>query len=110
MDEPRSHFAIICASVSCPDLRMEAYRSEKLCEQLDSQIRDFLNNPGKGLRSNGDRVEISQIFEWFEQGFATRGGVEGFIRRYHTLPGRVQLRPPINYNWSLNGRSGKRRN
>ena len=110
MDEPRIYFAIVCASVSCPDLRMEAYRSEKLGEQLDSQIRDFLNNPGKGLRSNGDRVEISQIFAWFEQDFATRGGVEGFIRRHHTLPDGVQLRPSINYNWSLNGRSGKRRN
>lgn len=110
MDEPRSHFAIVCASVSCPDLRMEAYRSEKLGEQLDSQIRNFLNNPGKGLRSNGDRAEISKIFQWFEQDFATRGGVEGFIRRYHTLPDGVQLRPSLNYNWSLNVRSGKRRN
>ncbi len=109
MNEPRIHFAIVCASVSCPDLRMEAYRAEKLGEQLDSQVRDFLNNPGKGLQLSGNRAKISQIFDWFEQDFKTGGGVEDFIRRYHAVPEGVQLRKSLNYNWSLNGRSGKRR-
>jgi hypothetical protein len=34
MDEPRIHFAINCASVSCPNLLNEAYTEAKLEQQL----------------------------------------------------------------------------
>jgi Protein of unknown function, DUF547 len=104
MGEPRIHLAIVCASVSCPDLRMEAYRSDRLEAQLDAQCTDFLNNPGKGLRRSGERAEISKIFKWFGDDFAAQGGVAAFVRRYHPLPGTVSLRPSIDYDWSLNGR------
>ena len=42
MDEPRIHVAIVCASVSCPDLRPESYKVEKLSDQLDDQMKKFL--------------------------------------------------------------------
>jgi hypothetical protein len=104
MNDPRIHFAIVCASVSCPDLRMEAYRAEKLHDQLDSQSRDFLLNSKKGLRLGDENADISQIFKWFDKDFAGHGGVEGFIRRYYPLPNGVRLRITIDYNWSLNAR------
>jgi Protein of unknown function, DUF547 len=104
MGEPRIHLAIVCASVSCPDLRTEVYRSDRLEAQLDAQCTDFLNNPGKGLRRSGERAEISKIFKWFADDFAVQGGVAAFVRRYHPLPDTVSLRPSIDYNWSLNGR------
>lgn len=44
MGEPRIHLAIVCASVSCPDLRTEPYTAKKLDSQLDEQVRLFLNN------------------------------------------------------------------
>ena len=50
MGEPRMHFAIVCASVSCPDMRPEAYNALDLEAQLDDQVRQFLKNQKKGFR------------------------------------------------------------
>ncbi len=104
MNDPRMHMAIVCASVSCPDLRMEAYRASKLDSQLDAQTTAFLNNTGKGLRVGDDGVQVSRIFKWFAGDFDALGGVGAFIRRYHPLPEKLTIAPVIDYNWSLNGR------
>lgn len=104
MDEPRIHLAIVCASVSCPDLRLEAYTAGRLDGQLEAQCVDFLSNPSKGLRSSGERAEISRIFKWFDQDFAQHGGVETFIRRYVSLPEGTIFRASLDYNWSVNGK------
>jgi len=60
MNEPAIHFAIVCASVSCPDLRVEAYTASALNDQLKSQINRFLENREKGMRV--DREKRSCIF------------------------------------------------
>ncbi|MGB4974959.1 MAG: DUF547 domain-containing protein, partial [Cyclobacteriaceae bacterium] len=39
-NDPRIHFAVVCASKSCPKLINEAYVSSKLDEQLDQAGRD----------------------------------------------------------------------
>jgi hypothetical protein len=70
-DEPRIHMAINCASVSCPDLRNEAYVPGKLQEQLTQASVSFMNNPEKGLYiDEGDGiVKLSKIFNWFGDDF-----------------------------------------
>lgn len=102
MGEPGIHLAIVCASVSCPDLRDEPYTAAKLRQQLDDQARRFLSNPAKGLTVGPDRIKISKIFDWFEEDFAAGGGVEAFIRRY--LPGLpdLEIDAAIDYDWSVN--------
>jgi len=102
LGEPRMHFAIVCASLSCPNLRNEAYTADKLDQQLEDQTKLFLNNETKGLLLDGQRARASQIFDWFEEDFDANGGVEAFIRRYRELPARVNLRANLPYNWDLN--------
>lgn len=102
MNEPRIHFAIVCASVSCPDLRTEAFRAAHLDQQLDAQSTSFLNNSDKGLRTSGKRVEVSRIFKWFKTDFDSAGGVAQFIIRYVPLPADAKIRPSISYDWSVN--------
>ena len=101
--EPRIHMAIVCASVSCPDLRAEPYRAATLSQQLDDQARRFLDNSGKGLRLDGSTAHVSKIFHWFRDDFNVEGGVEAFIRRYHPLPAAVTIDADMDYNWQLNG-------
>lgn len=103
MGEPRIHFAIVCASLSCPDLRLEAFRADRLDQQLEEQTRGFLNDSSKGLALNGTSARVSQIFDWFADDFAAVGGVEAFVRRYRDLPATLSLRANLPYNWSLNG-------
>lgn len=103
MGEPRIHFAIVCASLSCPDLRLEAFRADLLDLQLEEQTRNFLQDGSKGLAQDGSSVRVSQIFDWFADDFAAAGGVEAFVRRYRELPTTISLRANLPYNWSLNG-------
>ncbi len=102
LGEARIHFAIVCASLSCPDLRREAFTVATLDEQLEDQTRRFLANASKGLRIEGVQVQVSQIFDWFEEDFASAGGVEAFVRRYRELPPQSRLRAAIPYHWNLN--------
>ena len=104
MGEPRMHLAIVCASVSCPDLRAEPYTAARLDAQLDDQATKFLANDGKGLRIDGDTAHVSKIFDWFSGDFDKAGGVDAFIRKYHALPEGVDVEADIDYDWSVNAR------
>ena len=70
-NEPRIHMAIVCASISCPDLRDEAYAASTLEEQLADASFNFVNNPEKGVYvdENSGRVKFSKIFKWFGDDF-----------------------------------------
>ena len=116
--DPRLHFAIVCASVSCPALRSEAYVAETLDRQLEEQTREFLRDELRGvavLRSNGGSASglaISALFDWFEQDFTSAGTVLDFMAPYldgeaRRLYERYGTRTPLrflDYDWSLNGR------
>jgi uncharacterized membrane protein YdjX (TVP38/TMEM64 family) len=112
--EPRVHFAIVCASLSCPDLRPEPYRAADLEAQLEDATRRFLQNPTKGVRPgpDGRTARVSSIFKWFPEDFARAGGVAAFIRARAGAPlaGRVQALTDaglsyLDYDWSLNDAS-----
>lgn len=100
--DPRIHFAIVCASVSCPDLRSEPYTAAKLNEQLDNQVRQFLSNQNKGLRSEDHVIRISRIFDWFEEDFEKQGGVPAFVRHYRTDLPDWKIKANLAYDWSVN--------
>lgn len=104
MGEPRIHLAIVCASISCPDIRNEPYTAEKLDNQLDDQARKFLSNSQKGLLIEGNTARVSKIFDWFEDDFNKKfGSVSNFISKYSDLPKDVKLKANLPYNWSVNG-------
>ncbi len=104
MGEPRIHLAIVCASVSCADLRNEPYTAVKLNKQLDAQTNAFLRNDKKGLYIDKDKIVVSSIFKWFKKDFEKVGGVETFIRSYRTdLPATYAIDAEIDYDWSVNG-------
>ncbi len=102
MGDPRIHFAIVCASVSCPDLRAEPYQASIVARQLDEQVTNFLSNDAKGLVIEGERVRVSKIFDWFEEDFAARGGVRGFIQHYRELPVAREIDASLPYRWEVN--------
>ncbi len=103
MGEPRIHMAIVCASVSCPDLRNEPYTAARIQEQLDDQANTFLHNPGKGIKIKGNELFISKIFDWFEEDFEAMGGVKSFVLKYRkTLNPSVRMDSYLIYDWNLN--------
>jgi hypothetical protein len=110
LGDPRIHAAIVCASSSCPQLRREAYRAERLDAQFDDAVRVFLAHPDKGLRVEGGQVRLSRIFDWFAADFRAAGGPLAFARPHlgsdvRSALDRLGPTPRIvwfDYDWSLN--------
>lgn len=116
LGDPRIHFAIICASKSCPFLRSEAFTSAKLDVQLDAQARQFINDPSRNrFDRNGGVAHLSEIFKWFEEDFRGAGSLQKYLAKYAADPDvartlaadgfRVEW---ISYDWSLNGTPPRR--
>jgi len=110
--EPRMHFAIVCASTSCPKLQPWAYEPDQLDHQLDHVAREFINDPTRNRFDRKHRVALlSKIFEWFEEDFANAAGsVVAYIARYVDDPNLAKELTQSNYrieyleyDWSLNG-------
>lgn len=101
-DEPRIHFALVCAAVSCPRLRTEAFTGSRLEAQLESQTRVFLNTPEKN-RLEGNTLYLSPLFDWYEKDF-TKGGksVQEYVAPY--MKGEVEGKKIryTDYDWGLN--------
>ena len=110
--EPLMHFAIVCASTSCPKLQPWAYQPDQLDRQLDQVAREFINDPTRNRFDRKQKVAaLSMIFHWFEMDFAaTAGSVLAYIARYVDDPELAkELMQPgyrieyLDYDWSLNG-------
>jgi hypothetical protein len=110
--EPRIHFAIVCASKSCPMLRSEAYRARDLEAQLDEAARSFVRDPSKNRFDARTRtLSLSAIFKWFRADFeSVAGTLPEFVARYTDEGTARALRAGgirvefLDYDWSLNGR------
>jgi hypothetical protein len=111
-DEPRVHFAIVCASTSCPRLQPWAYEGAELDRQLDQAAREFLNDPSRNRYDRRHKIAfLSKIFDWFESDFsAAAGTVQAYVSRYVDDPELVRelLSVPyqiryLEYDWDLNG-------
>ncbi len=102
MGEPRIHFAINCASQSCPKLLNRAFTATQLDEQLDMVTREFIRDDTHN-RISRDAVVLSRIFQWYKNDFTEDGSLLAYIATY------TELRPDSDarisykdYNWSLN--------
>jgi hypothetical protein len=106
--DPRVHFAVNCASKSCPPLLSEPFRADALDPQLTRATADFLSQPVHS-RLEGDRLWVSSIFKWFAEDF--NNDVLGFYLKYvqgelkqriEAGRGRIEVKY-MDYDWSLNG-------
>lgn len=92
--DERIHFAIVCASISCPDLKMSAYRGRDLDKELLEQKLKFIEEKNKGVYTEGDTVYISKIFKWYKGDF-------GNLREYLDISQDKKIKY-LDYNWKLN--------
>ena len=112
LKEPRIHFAIVCASQSCPILQSEAYTAERLDEQLQQAAQGFINDASRNrFDPASGRAEISMIFNWFDEDFLeASGSVQAYLAPFvadaqvaSLLSREVFDISYLEYDWSLNG-------
>jgi len=105
--DPRTHYAVNCASIGCPNLQPQAYTSGNLEELLDAGARQYVNHP-RGARVDKGRLTVSSIYVWFQPDFG--GGDAGVIehlRKYAEPPlakklAEVRRLDGDAYDWALN--------
>ena len=102
MDEPRIHFAINCASYSCPKLINEAFTASAMERQLEAATKGFINDPTRN-QFNANEAKLSEIFKWYKGDFTDNGTLLEYINGYLSTPLAVATKIKyLPYNWSLN--------
>lgn len=117
-DEPRIHFALVCASKSCPMLRPEAFTAERLDYQLDDSMCRFLGRKAENrFDARAGLLRVSSIFKWYEQDFMQgHAGITSprqlFSTRAHCITPAVEEQQQLHsgeyeleyqdYDWRLN--------
>jgi Protein of unknown function, DUF547 len=104
LGEPRVHFALNCASRSCPPLNRQAFNAPRLEEQFEKLAKNYVNSE-KGVKYNAaaKTAELSKIFDWYKDDFKGVGGPLAFINKRRTTPlpddAKISYQE---YDWGLN--------
>ena len=110
--EPRIHFAIVCASQSCPKLQPWAYTPENIDHQLTMSAKQFINDRSRNHFDQQKKIAyLSQIFHWFPEDFINHSGsLLNYVAQYvndQNLAEDLRQTPYtikfLEYDWSLNG-------
>ena len=105
--DPRIHFVINCASISCPPLGKRIIKSETLDDQLNEKTYKFINNTANVHVDHSKKtIFLNKIFKWFRKDF---GDVKSYICKYmendsnclNISDYRISY---IDYNWDSNTR------
>jgi hypothetical protein len=110
--EPRIHMALVCAAISCPPLRPEAFEGARLNDQLHDQTRTFLRErqTENRLDLGNSVIHLSPIFDWFREDFGkTDAAILKFVAPYFDgasernafTASRLTIEF-TEYDWSLN--------
>lgn len=102
-NDPRTHYAVNCASLGCPNLQLLAFTAENTETLLEQAASSFVNND-KGVVVNGNDAQLSSIYEWFVADFGgNEAGVIAHLKQYRT---DLELTNDSNinydYDWDLN--------
>lgn len=114
-EEPRIHFALVCAAVSCPRLRRHPYTGRRLDDQLHDQARVFFHDERKNrIPARAGRIELSPILKWYRKDFGpTTDALQRFIAPYFENDIKKKLAEAEyqivfgSYDWALNDRAGE---
>ncbi len=103
--EPMVHFALVCAAISCPNIRSEVYTGDKLENQLSEQLRQFIGNRSKGVKIDiaNKTVHLSKIFKWFSGDFDNKPLLWLYQRKIITksILDEYSL-GYLDYDWNIN--------
>ncbi len=100
-NEPRIHFAVNCAALSCPPLANKAFTAENLDSLLEERTKGFINDPSYNQLTESP-AQLSKIFEWYGKDF---GDVDAFINQYKKDGvSSITSHEFTEYHWGLNGK------
>ncbi|MEF1308497.1 DUF547 domain-containing protein [Vibrio mytili] len=99
--DPRTHYAVNCASLGCPNLQQQAFTANNTQVLLDNAAKAFINSD-KGVSIQGNNAQLSSIYDWFAADFGGEAQVFDHIRKYAPQYNSFSGRVTYDYDWSLN--------
>jgi len=105
MGDPRVHVTLNCMARGCPRLPQEPFRAETLNAQLDSQAREFFNQPRQvELQPENKTVRFSQILQFYTGDFLKKApSLIAYANQYRESPIPADWKVAfIPYDWLLN--------
>ncbi len=104
LGDPRIHFAVNCASISCPPLLDRPWKVETLDADLTAATKGYFASP-QGLQIRGGKLAVSKLLDWYKGDFGGAGGVVNFLRQFAPDAAKAYLDQPVeflDYDWGLN--------
>ncbi len=108
--DPRIHYAVNCASYSCPNLAGQAFTSSNTQQLLESGARDYVNHV-RGVSFEGEDLLMSSIYHWYKDDF---GGEDKSLLAHFKQYALTELKAKLikfersdgdiehSYDWALN--------
>lgn len=107
-NDPRTHYALNCASYSCPNLQKQVYTGSTINRMLTQAAKEYINSQ-RGVSVDGDRLIVSSIYDWYQSDFGgNEQAVISHLEQYANPVLKQRLEPfhtisRYQYNWQLNG-------
>lgn len=104
--DPRLHYALNCASLSCPDLSDKVFTAKNMNMLLNQLAKRYINQP-KGVWFHKGKLRLSSIYEWYQSDFGDQKSLFKHLETYASPPLATQLKtfkgkPSYAYDWKLN--------
>ena len=107
--DPRFHFVLACAAMSCPKLYNLAYKPDNLEKLMEERTSLALNDKDfTRVNTSANQISLSKIFEWYKKDFEMEGTTIEFVNKY--LDSKISTNYRVSYyeyDWTLNERKGK---
>lgn len=99
--EPRTHYAVNCASLGCPNLQATAFRADNTEQLLELAAAQYINSD-KGVLRQGENLQLSSIYDWFIEDFGSEEALFKHLGSYRNDLADLKGKITYDYDWKLN--------
>ncbi len=99
--DPRTHYAVNCASIGCPNLQLIAFTADNQDELLEQAATSFINSK-KGVNTGSGKIVLSSIYDWFAADFGVHNELKAHLKTYRPALSIDLKRAKYDYDWALN--------
>ncbi|MGX1925919.1 DUF547 domain-containing protein [Vibrio sp. NH-7] len=100
-NDPRTHYAVNCASLGCPNLQLQAFTAGNTEQLLEKAAMEFINSD-KGVLYTSSRVQLSSIYDWFADDFGNEQELIQHLAKYRPELTKLSGKFSYEYDWNLN--------
>ncbi len=100
-NDPRTHYAVNCASLGCPNLQKQAFTAQNTEQLLEQAAHEFVNS-SKGVKQRQETTQLSSIYDWFGEDFGSKAQLVEHLKTYRPDLSGLEGKLSYEYNWDLN--------